>query len=308
MNPKSILAVGSIALDTLETPLGKRTDILGGSATFFAVAASLFAPVNLIGVVGTDFPEEGWQLLRDRGVDLSDVQRVDGKTFRWGARYSEDLHHRETLFTELGVVENFQPRVSEKNRKVDLAYLGNIQPSLQLAVCGELPPSSTIVADTMNLWIEVSREELHEVVQKADIFLLNDEEAVQFTGQTDLEDAAESLLRAGPSTVIIKQGKDGALLATGNSRRHIPVYPGAEVVDPTGAGDSFAGGLLGQIAKQNESTMEEAVIMAAATASYTVEGLGLEGLLKATPEGIRRRAGAISQRMVERVIQQGQRL
>lgn len=307
MNPKSILAVGSIALDTLETPLGKRTDTLGGSATFFAVAASLFAPVNLIGVVGTDFPEEGWQLLRDRGVDLSDVQRVDGKTFRWGARYSKDLNHRETLFTELGVFENFQPSVSEKNRKVDLAYLGNIQPSLQLAVCGELPPSSTIVADTMNLWIEVSREELHEVVQKADIFLLNDEEAVQFTGQTDLEDAAESLLRAGPSTVIIKQGKDGALLATGNSRRHIPVYPGAEVVDPTGAGDSFAGGLLGQIANQNESTMEEAVIMAAATASYTVEGLGLEGLLKATPEGIRRRAGAISQRMVERVIQQGQR-
>lgn len=308
MNPKSILAVGSIALDTLETPLGKRTDILGGSATFFAVAASLFAPVSLIGVVGTDYPEEGWQLLRDRGVDLSDVQRVGGKTFRWGARYSKDLNHRETLFTDLGVFENFQPNVSDKNRKVDLAYLGNIQPSLQLAVCSELAPRSTIVADTMNLWIEVNREELHRVVEKSDIFLLNDEEAVQFTGQADLEDAAESLLRAGPSTVIIKQGKDGALLATENSRRHIPVYPGAKVVDPTGAGDSFAGGLLGQLAKQAENTMEKAVIIAAATASYTVEGLGLEGLLKATPEGIRRRAGAISQRMDERVIQQGQRL
>ncbi len=293
MNSKSILAVGSIALDTLETPLDKRTDILGGSATFFAVAASLFAPVNLIGVVGTDYPEEGWQLLRDRDVDLSDVQRVDGKTFRWGARYSKDLNRRETLFTELGVFENFQPNVSAKNRKADLAYLGNIQPSLQLAVCSQLPPTSTIVADTMNLWIEVSREELHEVVEKSDIFLLNDEEAVQFTGQADLEDAAESLLRAGPSTVIIKQGKDGALLATKNSRRHIPVYPGAKVVDPTGAGDSFAGGLLGQLAQQAETGMEEAVIMAAATASYTVEGLGLEGLLKATPEGIRRRAGAI---------------
>ena len=308
MNAKSILAVGSIALDTLETPLGTRRDILGGSATFFAVAASLFAPVNLIGVVGTDFPEEGWQLLSDRGVDLSDVQRVDGKTFRWGARYSSDLNHRETLFTDLGVFENFQPKVSEKNRKADLVYLGNIQPSLQLAVCSELPPGSTIIADTMNLWIDVNREELRGVVQKSDIFLLNDEEAVQFTGQTDLEDAADSLLRAGPTTVIIKQGQNGALLATENSRRHIPVYPGAKVVDPTGAGDSFAGGLLGQLAQQTENTLEEAVIMAAATASYTVEGLGLEGLLKATQEGIQRRAGAILQRMDERAFQQGLRL
>lgn len=293
MTAKPILAVGSIALDTIETPQGQRQEILGGSATFFAVAASLFAPIRLVGVVGSDYPEEGWRLFRERGVDVSDVQQVAGSTFRWGGRYSRDLTGRETLFTHLGVFEDFQPSVCDKNRRTEIVYLGNIQPSLQLAICAHLPDARRIVSDTMNLWIDENREELETVLGKTHIFLINDEEAVQLTGHDDLDAAVQWLLAAGPSAVVIKQGHRGAFLATNGARKHIPIYPHARLVDPTGAGDSFAGGFIGHMADHNESHLEEAVIRGAATASYTVEGFGLEGLLQATPEGIERRMKTI---------------
>ena len=293
MSARPILAVGSIALDTIETPLGQRREILGGSATFFAVAASLFAPVRLVGVVGSDYPEEGWRLFQERGVDVEDVQRVNGSTFRWGARYSREMTGRETLYTHLGVFEDFQPTLCDRNRRAEIVYLGNIQPRLQLAICADMPNARHIISDTMNLWIAGSRPELEVVLQRTHTFLINDEEAAQLTGQDDLETAIKWLLDAGPSTIVIKQGSRGALLAKDDLRRHVPIYPHARVVDPTGAGDSFAGGFTGHIATHGESDLEEAVIKGAATASYTVEGFGLEGMLPATPQGIERRAETI---------------
>ncbi|UCH11583.1 MAG: sugar kinase [Fidelibacterota bacterium] len=291
------MAVGSIALDQVETPQGNRQDILGGSAMYFAVAASLFAPVRLVGVVGSDYPEEGWQLFRSNGVDTRDVQQADGHTFRWGGRYSADLSTRETLYTHLGVFESFQPSLCEQNKSTEIVYLANIQPSLQLAICTQATGAQNIISDTMNLWIDLNREELDLVLQKTNIFLINDEEAAQLTGLNDPQDAAEWLLAAGPTAVVIKQGSQGALLATGNLRRYIPVYPYAEVIDPTGAGDSFAGGLIGHIASQKETDLVAAVINGAATASYTVEGFGLEGLLQATTESIHRRGITIQSLM-----------
>lgn len=296
MKVKSTLAVGSIALDTLETEARRQTDILGGSATFFAVAASLFAPVRLVGVVGSDYPEAGWRLFRERNVDVSDVQQVDGRTFRWGGRYSGDFSTRKTLFTELGVFESFQPRINDINRQSGIVYLGNIQPSLQLAVYREMAGTPTVISDTMNLWIDRYPRELEEVMAISDIFLINDEEATQLTGHNDLDSAARELLAAGPTTVIIKQGREGALLAVGDSRRHVPVFPDVAVADPTGAGDSFAGGLIGHLACHGLAELDRAVIVAAATASFTVEGFGLEGLLAATTAGIEQRADIIASR------------
>jgi len=293
MTARPILAVGSLALDAIETPLGRRSEILGGSATFFAVAAALFAPVRLVGVVGSDYPEEGWRLFRERGVDVSDVQRARGSTFRWGGRYSQDMTSRETLYTHLGVFEHFQPVLNDRNRQTEIIYLGNIQPSLQLAICAKAPGARHIISDTMNLWIDSNRVELEAVLRKTDIFLINDEEAVQLTGRDDLEAAARWLLEAGPTAVVIKQGHRGALLATNETRRHIPIYPHARLVDPTGAGDSFAGGFIGHMANNSKAHLDEAVISGAATASYTVEGFGLEGLLRATTEGIEERMEAI---------------
>lgn len=297
MSAPKIITVGSIALDTLETPSGKVSDALGGSSTYFALAASMFAPVHLVGVVGTDFPEAGWDLFKSRNIDVTDVQIVDGKTFRWGGRYSDDLHSRDTLFTELGVFENFQPVITEQAGQADLVFLGNIHPGLQKAVCERTPNARFIVTDTMNLWIDISRNELMDVIRKTDIFLLNDEEAIQLTGKDDLNKAADTLLAYGPSVVIIKQGRRGSLLADGQTRIRIPVVPGITVVDPTGAGDSFAGGLLGYLANHSEADLIPAVIQATAVASFTVSGLGVEGLLVATPDVVIERVKRVSSMM-----------
>lgn len=293
MTAKPILAVGSVALDTIETPNDRQSEILGGSATFFVVAASMFAPVRLVGVVGSDYPDEGWRLLRERDVDVSDVQQAAGSTFRWGVRYSDDLSERETVFTHLGVFEGFQPLISKTNLDAEIVYLGNIQPSLQLTVCSQMRQARWIISDTMNLWIENNREELEAVLKMTHILLINDEEAAQLTGQEDLEGAAQWLLAAGPSAVVIKRGHRGAFLATGNVRSHIPIFPDVKLVDPTGAGDSFAGGLVGYLAKHGSSRLTDAVIQGAATASYTVEGFGLEGLVQSTPEGVEDRMRTI---------------
>ncbi len=294
MNAKPTLAVGSIALDTLETGAGRKTDILGGSATFFAMAASLFAPVRLVGVVGTDYPDAGWRLFREKGIDVSDVMQVEGRTFRWGGRYSADLSSRETLFTELGVFEHFKPRISKANQQTPFVYLGNIQPSLQLAVHQEMTGAKIFIADTMNLWIDLFPEQLEQVLAKTDIFMLNDEEAVQYTGETNLDSAAQALLAAGPGTVIIKQGRSGALLVSDQIHRHIPICPDDGAVDPTGAGDSFAGGFVAHLAVNGLEQIERAVVMATATASFTVEGFGLEGLLRATADDVLRRADVLA--------------
>ncbi len=298
-NAKPILVVGSIALDTLETSSGNRSEIFAGSAVYFSVAASLFAPVRMVGVVGDDFPKSCWDILSSRKIDVQNVQIQNGKTFRWGARYSSDYNKRETLFTHLGVFENFCPEISDNHLNTPFIFLGNIQPDLQKQVSDLTPMAEHVICDTMNLWIHRNVDKLWKVLKGVKIFLLNDEEAIQLTGYNDLNLAAEHLLKAGPKIVIIKRGAKGALLTDGNNSTHIPVYPEVDVVDPTGAGDSFAGGLIGHLANHGINKIREAVITGAAMASFTVSGFGLEGLMQATIEKIEKRTEIIRKSIIE---------
>ena len=294
---KPILAVGSIALDSLETHSGRFEDILGGSATYFSVAASLFAPVRLVGVVGDDFPPAGWSMLRSRGIDVTNVQVAVGRTFRWGARYSDDFSRRETLFTELGVFASFHPEIMNGHRDTPFVFLGNIQPDLQISVSALVPQAELVICDTMNLWIDRNVDKLKMVLKRVNIFLLNDEEAVQLTGVRDLAAAAGVLTQMGPEAVVIKQGSKGALLSHHGKIIHIPIYPYVKVADPTGAGDTFAGGLIGHLSCFGMDDLENAVITAAAVASFTVECFGLEGILSATPGSVQERREVITQLM-----------
>lgn len=297
MHTTSILAVGSIALDTIEAPAGRREEILGGSATYFAVATSLFTHVSLVGVVGSDFPAHGWDLFKERNIDTRDVQTKPGQTFRWGGRYPEGFNGRDTLFTELGVFEGFEPVLSEENRNAELVYLGNIQPELQLDLVSQLNGPAFVVSDTMNLWIGRSKSKVEEVLGVSDIFLINDEEAEQLTGEGEPEAAAALLLAAGPEAVIIKQGSKGATLWRKGEHKHVPIFPDAPVIDPTGAGDSFAGGLLGHVANHGTDDLVGAVITASATASFTVQAFGVDGIRDATKEELLARSDAVAKLM-----------
>ena len=290
---KSILAVGSIALDSLETIEGNRTKILGGSATYFGLAANLFSPVCLVGVVGNDFPQECWDLFSKKKIDINNVQVKSGKTFRWGGRYNRDYSSRQTLFTDLGVFENFQPIILDNYKNTEYLFLGNIQPDLQLSVAVQMNESKTVVCDTMNLWIDLCPKKLWDVVKSVDMFLLNDEEAIQLTNKTDIYDAANLLLRSGPSVVVIKRGGNGALLAYDNVRIQIPIFPIDKLIDTTGAGDSFAGGFIGHLVNNGKGDLVEAVITGSAVASFTVSGFGVDGLLEANMGSIQARKDVI---------------
>ena len=290
---KPILAVGSIALDSLETIEGNRTEILGGSSTYFGLAANLFSSVSLVGVVGDDFPQKGWDLFSSNNIDINNIQVEPGKTFRWGGRYNNDYSTRKTLFTDLGVFEKFQPSILEDYKKTDFLFLGNIQPDLQLNVANQMDKAKTIVCDTMNLWIDSCPDRLWDVVKSVDIFLLNDEEAIQLTNKTNIYDAANQLLENGPSVVIIKQGGNGALLAYDDVRVQIPVFPIDKLIDPTGAGDSFAGGFIGHLVNNGKDDLIEAVITGSAVASFTVSGFGVDGLLEANMDSIQKRKDII---------------
>ena len=290
---KPILAVGSIALDSLETIEGNRTEIIGGSSTYFGLAAKLFAPVSLVGVVGDDFPQEGWNLLSDINIDVKNIQIQPGTTFRWGGRYNNDYSYRETLFTNLGVFEKFQPSILENYKKADFLFLGNIQPDLQLNVANQMESVKTIVCDTMNLWIDLCPDKLWDVLKSVDIFLLNEEEAIQLTGKKNLSEAANQLLQSGPRVVIIKQGANGALLTYDDVSVQVPVFPIKSLIDPTGAGDSFAGGFIGHLVNSGSNDLIEAVITGAAIASFTVSGFGVEGLLEANIDSLQKRKNII---------------
>ena len=290
---KDILAVGSIALDTLETIEGNRTDLLGGSATYFGLAANLFSPLSLVGVVGDDFPQAGWNLFSSKKIDTKNIQRKSGKTFCWGGRYSDDYSTRDTLFTELGVFDKFQPTILDAYKTTQYLFLGNIQPELQLSVAAQMDEVQTVVCDTMNLWINLCPERLWDVVKSVDIFLLNDEEAIQLTHETDIYAAANQLLENGPSVVVIKQGSRGSLLAYRDVRVHIPVFPIDKLIDPTGAGDSFAGGFIGHLVNHKKDDFVEAVITGSAVASFTVSGFGVDGLLEANVDSIKNRKDII---------------
>ena len=276
---KEIVAVGSIAFDSIETPKGKRDHILGGSSTYFGVASSLFTKVNLIGVVGSDFSNNEWKLFEKYNIDTSSIEIADGNTFSWGGKYNKDYSSRETLFTNLGVFENFKPKVNSKYKN-PILYLGNIQPELQFDVINKVKSPYLVAADSMNLWIDLFPDDVWRLITKVNIFMLNDEEAFQLTGEKNLENIIAQFLSLGPKIVIIKMGGDGCLVAYDNKIEHVSIVPDTPVFDPTGAGDSFAGGLLGYIAKHGISDPTQAAAYGSAVASFTVSGFGLENLVK----------------------------
>ena len=277
LDSKEILAVGSIAFDSIQTPKGERDRILGGSATYFGVAASQYTNVSLIGIVGDDFTDENWSIFEEYNINTDSVVKSPGKTFAWGGKYNENYSRRETLFTELGVFENFKPTIS-KSYNNPILYLGNIQPDLQIDVISKVPNNHLIAADSMNLWIGQSPNKVWDLISKVNIFMLNDEEAKQLTSNNDLNKIADILLSHGPEIIIIKKGSLGSLLAYKDKKINMSVVPNIQVVDPTGAGDSFAGGLLGYIANNGLNNPEQAVIHGSAIASYTVSGFGLDKL------------------------------
>jgi len=290
---KKILAVGSIAFDSIKTPNGDRDTILGGSCTYFSVAASYYADVSIIGVVGDDFKEEQWNLFKKYNINTKSVEIKPGKTFSWGGEYNHDYSYRKTLFTELGVFENFKPTINE-NFNQPILYLGNIQPELQFDVINKVESPHLIVADSMNLWIDLFPNQVWKLIEKVDIFMLNDEEAMQLTGKDNLEEISQDFLKIGPKIVIIKKGGDGSLIAYDNKISYVSVVPNTPVYDPTGAGDSFAGGIVGYIANHGLNDPVKAVMHGTVIASYTVSGFGLEELCKVSKDDLNQKINQIT--------------
>jgi sugar/nucleoside kinase (ribokinase family) len=291
----SITVVGSIAFDAVETPYGTRDRMLGGAATYFSLAASMFDQVNLVGPVGDDFGEAEMAVLRTRGANVEDVEHVaGGRSFFWKGRYHENMDTRDTLDTQLGVFEHFAPKLSEDSRDAEVLFLANIQPGLQLQVRDQCARAQFVALDSMNLWIDIARDELVEIIGRVDCLILNDEELRQLTGRPSLYTAAREILGWGPSMVVAKQGGHGATLVTADSYFSLPAYPLELVVDPTGAGDTFAGGFVGFIASQaggslDENVLRNAMAYGTSLASYTVQRFGTEALQAITPEDVDRR-------------------
>ncbi len=277
----SLLVVGSLGIDTIETPFGRVENVLGGSATYISVAASYFAaPVRLVGVVGNDFPGEHLQFLESREIDLEGLQ-VDknGKTFRWGGRYHYDLNNRDTLYTELNVFEKFNPVIPESYRKTSYVCLGNIDPDLQRKVLEQITRPRLVVGDTMNFWISGKLDSLKTTMKLLDVLILNDAEAREMTREANLVRAAKAIIRMGPKIVVIKKGEHGAMMVTEQTIFSAPAYPLETINDPTGAGDAFAGGFTGWIARTDdlsENNIKRAVIYGSTLASFCVERFSLD--------------------------------
>jgi sugar/nucleoside kinase (ribokinase family) len=281
----SILLVGSIGLDTLETPFGRVEDVLGGSASYFALAASLYAPVRMVAVVGDDFPALHVNLLESHGVDLTGLQRVPGRTFRWSGRYRYDMNSRDTLDTQLNVFADFSPEIPEAHRESEIVFLANIHPQLQLQVLEQVREPRLVALDSMNLWIDIARDALDEVIKRVDVVTMNDEEARQYADTYNLIAAAQNILARGPKTVIIKKGEHGCLVAGQHGVFAIPGYPLDDVQDPTGAGDAFAGGVIGYLASRNDyswRTLKSALVHGSVVGSFTVQSFGVDRLAALT--------------------------
>lgn len=277
--------VGSIGLDTIETTAVRREELLGGSVSYACAAASFFARVGMVGVVGTDFPPEYEALYRRFGIDLSGLAKAEGRTFRWSGVYEEDMINRRTLSTELNVFESFSPELPENYRDAPFILLGNISPELQLHVLSEARCPKLVVADTMDLWINIAREPLDKLIAKVDMLTLNDSEARLLTGEHNLKTCAAQIRDMGPRYVVIKKGEHGAMLVSDEGLFLVPAYPVDEVHDPTGAGDSFAGAFMGVLArsgKTDDSAVREALLYGAVVASFGVESFSLEGLANLT--------------------------
>jgi len=277
----SLLAVGTLAFDSIETPYETRTEVLGGSATHFAHAARLFGPVELVGVVGSDFPDEHLRALDRLGIGVQGVEIAEGKTFRWSGRYELDWNTRHTLDTQLNVLEHFDPKVPAAQRGAGFVFLANAQPAVQMRALEQVEAPRLAVADTMNLWIDTKLGELEELLRRVHGLVLNEEEARMLTGRRNLFQAGRMLLEKGPAFVILKKGEHGAFLLGREVRFALPAYPVEEVVDPTGAGDSFAGGFMGYLASVGEpdpTALRRAMLYGTVTASFCVQGFGVEGL------------------------------
>jgi sugar/nucleoside kinase (ribokinase family) len=276
-----LVIVGSIGIDTIETPREKRVEILGGSVSYACAAASFFVKTGMVGVVGTDFPAEHRELWEKMGIDLAGLQTADGKTFRWSGVYEENMDNRRTLLTELNVFERFSPELPEAYRDAPYLFLGNIAPELQLHVLEQVHSPKFVLIDTMDLWINIAREKLVQVVGKCDMLTLNESEARLFTGAHSLMDSAEKLLAMGPRFVLIKKGASGSMLFSKNGIFLLHAFPLADFKDPTGAGDTFAGGLMGALAesgKTDEKAIRRAMLYGSVTAAFGVEEFSLERL------------------------------
>ncbi len=277
----SVLIVGSIALDDVKTPIEERVNLLGGSASYAAVAAGYFSPVNLVGIVGDDFPAEHWNFLKDRGIDLAGVERAVGKTLRWSGEYMWDMNTRETRSIALNVFEGFAPDLPAGYPESDFALLANIAPELQLRVLRQMKKPKFVIADTMDLWINIAKPALLELLQNIDMLILNDSEARELTKETSLIKAGRKIQSLGPRIVAVKKGEHGCLLFGENEFFSCPAYPLEDIHDPTGAGDTFAGGLTGYLASRANGAvtfemLKTAVVVGSVLASYNVEAFSLE--------------------------------
>jgi sugar/nucleoside kinase (ribokinase family) len=288
----SILVVGTVAFDSIETPSGSAERVLGGSASYFAMGASFFAPVRIVGVIGKDFPEEHLDLFARRGIDLQGLKRESGETFHWRGRYHEDLNVRDTLELHLNVLSGFVPRLPESYRDADYVFLGNIDPEMQLEVLSQLRCFRLVACDTMDHWINASPQPLRKVLGKIETLVVNDSEARLLSGEHNIVRAARAILKMGPKTVLIKRGEYGVLQFSDSAIFAVPAYPLEEVFDPTGAGDSFAGGFFGQLARSGdagEGGLRRAIVYGSVVASFTVEDFGLRRLSALTMDQIEER-------------------
>ncbi|MFI5322791.1 MAG: PfkB family carbohydrate kinase [Thermodesulfobacteriota bacterium] len=293
-----LLVVGSIALDTVETPFGREENILGGSASYFSLAASMFTDVCAVAVVGSDFPEEHLELFRSKGISLDGVNRESGNTFRWEGKYGYDLGDPETLGTHLNVFENFKPSLPENYRDIEYVFLANIDPELQLSVLNQVKKPKLVACDTMNYWIQNKPEALKEVIKNVDVLMLNDSETRILAKEPRITHAARMVLELGPSMLIVKRGEYGAIMFSKEGIFWAPSYPLEEVIDPTGAGDSFAGGFMGYIAGHNisdHSGYKSAVVFGSVIASFTVENFSVRKLAQLKRSEIDKRFTAFLQ-------------
>lgn len=290
-----LVIVGTVAFDAIETPFGKTDKILGGAGTFIGLAASNFnVDSSVVSIVGGDFPQEYLDLLSDRNIDVSGIEIIkDGKTFFWSGKYHNDMNSRDTLVTELNVLEHFNPIVPENYRNAHVVMLGNLHPSVQMSVLNQMTEKpKLVVLDTMNFWMDCALEELHEAIKHVDVITINDEEARQLTGEYSLVVAARKIHELGPKYVVIKKGEHGALLFHDDNVFYAPALPLEEVFDPTGAGDTFAGGFTGYLAKTNDfsfENMKKAVIYGSTLASFCVEKFGTERMLNLKSSEVQKR-------------------
>lgn len=296
----SLLVVGSIAIDSIHTPTEVRENILGGSATHFSYAASFFSSgVQVVGVVGDDWQDEHTKLLTDRGIDTSGIEiQEGGKTFRWTGKYHSNMNDRDTLEVHLNVLENFSPDLSDEAKRCPFVFLANGSPSTQLKVLEQMTGPQLVVADTMDLWIEIERDELKKLMQRIDGLVLNDSEAKLLTEEENLVRAGQKVLEFGPKFVVLKKGEHGAMFFSKGESYVMPAFPTPDVVDPTGAGDSFAGGMMGYLAQQNNfepKTLKEAMAYGTVVASYIVEDFSLDRMKGITREEIDQRLGQYRQ-------------